>query len=338
MIPIYQESSDSLQINEIRSAHFPPHLHKSIELIYVTEGSLVMGVGIDLYELHKGDLGIVFPNLIHHYQVFSPGENRHIVLLASPSYFGSYEQILTTFRPLSPVIPANELPPDIAYALNTLMRINKKDRHVINFRPDEKAVRQTRAVSDNSAAKCAAAGEAPSSLPQGTAIYPPYGGPNAALESTRDPAVIRASETLVAGNQSVLNHAFLQIILARALPELTLCNRIDLKQHDIVYQTVAYVSAHYQEDISLGSMADDLGISPYALSRVFSGSFHQNFNHYLNDVRLEHASVLLADSDLPITDIYLECGFQSQATFNRVFRAKYKVTPRQYRRASAMSH
>ena len=86
MIPIYQESSDSLQINEIRSAHFPPHLHKSIELIYVTEGSLVMGVGIDLYELHKGDLGIVFPNLIHHYQVFSPGENRHIVLLASPSY------------------------------------------------------------------------------------------------------------------------------------------------------------------------------------------------------------------------------------------------------------
>ena len=113
MIPIYQESSDSLQINEIRSAHFPPHLHKSIELIYVTEGSLVMGVGIDLYELHKGDLGIVFPNLIHHYQVFSPGENRHIVLLASPSYFGSYEQILTTFRPARPVIPANELHPDI---------------------------------------------------------------------------------------------------------------------------------------------------------------------------------------------------------------------------------
>ncbi|MEE8841679.1 MAG: AraC family transcriptional regulator [Eubacteriales bacterium] len=294
MIPIYQESSDSLQIDEIRSAHFPPHLHKSIEIIYVTEGSLVMGVGIDLYELHKGDLGIVFPNLIHHYQVFSPGENRHIVLLASPSYFGSYEQILTTFRPSSPVIPANELHPDIAYALNTLIRINRKDRHVINFRPDEKAV--------------------------------------------TDPAVIRASETLVAGNQSVLNHAFLQIILARALPALTLCNRIDLKKHDIVYQTVAYVSAHYQEDISLGSMADALGISPYALSRVFSGSFHQNFNHYLNDVRLEHASVLLADSDLPITEIYLECGFQSQATFNRVFRTKYKVTPRQYRKASAMSH
>lgn len=294
MIPIYQESSDSLQIDEIRSMHFPPHLHKSIELIYVTEGSLVMGVGTDLYEVRRGDLGIVFPNLIHHYQVFSPGTNRHIVLLASPSYFGSYEQILTTFRPLSPVIPADKLHPDIVYALRSLTEINRMDRHVINFRPDEKAA--------------------------------------------EDPAVIRPSATLVAGNQSVLNHAFLQIILARALPSLTLCNRIDLKQHDIVYQTVAYVSAHYQDDISLGSMADDLGISPYTLSRVFSGSFHQNFNHYLNDVRLEHASVLLADSELPITEIYLACGFQSQATFNRVFRAKYKITPRHYRKVSAMSH
>ena len=322
MIPIYQESSDSLQINEIRSAHFPPHLHKSIELIYVTEGSLVMGVGIDPYDLHKGDLGIVFPNLIHHYQVFSPGENRHIVLLASPSYFGSYEQILTTFRPARPVIPANELHPDIAYAFRSLMEINQGDNRVMKFRTSGAAVKPepggTSAPSDSSSGK-------PALLDAGP-------------DSPRDPSAIRASETLVAGNQSVLNHAFLQIILARALPELTLCNRIDLKQHDIVYQTVAYVSAHYQEDISLGSMADDLGISPYALSRVFSGSFHQNFNHYLNDVRLEHASVLLADSDLPITDIYLECGFQSQATFNRVFRAKYKVTPRQYRRASAMSH
>ena len=78
-------------------------------------------------------------------------------------------------------------------------------------------------------------------------------------------------------------------------------------------------------------MAKDLGISKYALSRVFSSTFHTNFNQYLNEQRLNYVVSMLEDTDLPITDVCLEAGFQSQRTFNRAFKERYKKTPREYR-------
>ncbi|MBR1742310.1 MAG: AraC family transcriptional regulator, partial [Lachnospiraceae bacterium] len=35
---------------------------------------------------------------------------------------------------------------------------------------------------------------------------------------------------------------------------------------------------------------------------------------------------------LPITEIWLEAGFESQRTFNRVFKEKYHMSPREYRK------
>lgn len=75
-------------------------------------------------------------------------------------------------------------------------------------------------------------------------------------------------------------------------------------------------------------MAKDLGVSKYVISRVFSSTFHCNFNTYLNEQRLNAAMFWLENTDHTITDIWLDAGFESQRTFNRVFREKYKVTPR----------
>lgn len=283
-------------MDEHISAHFPPHLHKSIEMIYVTSGELTVGTGVDLFEMHEGDFAIIFPNLIHHYQVFRKGDNRHEVLLASPTYFGVYEDILQSSRPKNPVIPGKNLHPDILYALDGLAKMNMR-RHK-------------------------------------------------SLQKSQDPDFFKRQHFLKKTEHSVnkkdemeekktyaLNHAYVQIILARALSVLALSPRADLKDQDIVYQVVAYVASHYQENISLTQMGADLGISPFALSRVFSGVFHQNFNRYVNEVRLEHVCVLLAESAKSITEISFDCGFQSQATFNRVFQTKYHMTPREYRNA-----
>ena len=51
----------------------PPHLHEAIEIVYVTDGCIESGVGQELYHMEKGDFAIVFPNVIHHYQVLKPG-------------------------------------------------------------------------------------------------------------------------------------------------------------------------------------------------------------------------------------------------------------------------
>lgn len=83
--------------------------------------------------------------------------------------------------------------------------------------------------------------------------------------------------------------------------------------------------------MSLDRMARDLGISRFTLSRVFSGTFHRNFNQFLNEQRLNYVTIHLECSDESITDICMIPGFESQRTFNRVFRERYRMTPREYR-------
>ena len=89
--------------------------------------------------------------------------------------------------------------------------------------------------------------------------------------------------------------------------------------------------SHMEVEMSLDRMARDLGISRFTLSRVFSGTFHRNFNQFLNEQRLNYVTIHLECSDESITDICMNAGFESQRTFNRVFRERYRMTPREYR-------
>ena len=83
MKPIYEENEETLEIAEQISCHIPPHLHKSMELVSVTEGTLEIGVGTELYHMEKGDFALVFPELIHHYQVFNSESCKAIYALAA---------------------------------------------------------------------------------------------------------------------------------------------------------------------------------------------------------------------------------------------------------------
>ncbi|MBP5265559.1 MAG: helix-turn-helix transcriptional regulator, partial [Lachnospiraceae bacterium] len=130
----------------------------------------------------------------------------------------------------------------------------------------------------------------------------------------------------------MVHQAFLLIILARALPQLELMDRSDLQDDDLIYRTVRYIAEHFTENISLTSMAEDLYVSPYTLSRVFSNTFHRNFNRYLNESRLQYACTLLSQTDQTITEICMNTGFESQRTFNRVFQDIYHMSPRDYRK------
>lgn len=98
------------------------------------------------------------------------------------------------------------------------------------------------------------------------------------------------------------------------------------------YFQMIYLLSHFQETLTLGSVEEALGVNKFALSKVFFGVFHTNSNQYLNEIRLNYASSLLENTDMSITDIYLEAGFESQRTFNRAFRQRYGRTPSEYRK------
>ncbi|HAN50248.1 MAG TPA: AraC family transcriptional regulator [Lachnospiraceae bacterium] len=292
MIPLYQENLDAIQIREKNSNHFSPHLHKSIEIVYITKGQLELGIDTQLYHLDEGDLAIVFPDQIHHFQVFHPGKNRAIHLLAAPSYFGAYHELLITLQAKNPVIKKDFLDAEVLLALNKIMELAGENT----------TLHEGRKNLDNT------------SLSTNNVITP---------------GQLNTKNTLL--------HSWIQILLSYTLQELTLIQRPNIHDYDLVYQTIAYVAEHFHEPLSLTSMAKDLGISQFTLSRVFSRTFHKNFNQYVNEIRLDYVTLLLKDSDTSVTEIMYDAGFQSQATFNRVFQEKYHMTPKQYRKLTHMA-
>ena len=106
--------------------------------------------------------------------------------------------------------------------------------------------------------------------------------------------------------------SYLQIILARCVPLLTQTEKNQVGSKDLIYQTVSYISANFRKSFLLEDMAKDLGVSKYVLSRIFSKTFHRNFNQYLNDARLGYAKQRLETTNDPITTIWLDSGFESQ--------------------------
>lgn len=87
LILTYENRNTEISVEQKKSIHVPPHLHEFIEMVFVTEGSVELGVGQGLYHLEKGEFGIVFPNVIHHYQVFGTGTNKAVYVFADPTFF-----------------------------------------------------------------------------------------------------------------------------------------------------------------------------------------------------------------------------------------------------------
>ncbi|MBQ9643659.1 MAG: helix-turn-helix domain-containing protein [Lachnospiraceae bacterium] len=130
MYPAYQNSTETFEIYQRKGTHISPHVHTSLECVYVVEGSLELGIGTELYHMAQGDFALVVPGLIHHYQCFCEGKSRITFFLAALPFSGSFQSTLQTSCPVNPVIPARAVHPDIVYALRTILassRVHRKN-------------------------------------------------------------------------------------------------------------------------------------------------------------------------------------------------------------------
>ncbi len=85
------------------------------------------------------------------------------------------------------------------------------------------------------------------------------------------------------------------------------------------------------DDLSQGAMAEMAGISRDYFSRIFKNVTGMNYSKWLNMIRLEKASELLAEGGRTLTEIAMLSGFQSIPSFNRVFREEKGMAPGEYR-------
>lgn len=96
-----------------------------------------------------------------------------------------------------------------------------------------------------------------------------------------------------------------------------------------------YIETRYAEKITIPEIARACGISPSHFMRCFKDTMGRTFTAYLNEYRLAVAARLLVSSDAQILTVAAECGYDNLSYFNRVFKAHFHMTPREYRRLHA---
>lgn len=95
-----------------------------------------------------------------------------------------------------------------------------------------------------------------------------------------------------------------------------------------------YIEQHYQEDLTLTMLADEVHYSPAYLSRFYKANTGTNVMTHLYNVRIGKAKELLENSNDKVSDIAIKTGFCSTKYFNRVFKKMTGLSPAQFRRDS----
>jgi len=137
----------------------------------------------------------------------------------------------------------------------------------------------------------------------------------------------------MAGSESVLQaigleicHSIIRSILNLRLEDERISFRIEIDR------TIEYMHTNLDMKITLEDMAKVACMSPSHFSRIFKQETGASPIDYLGRIRMDRAKKLLLAGDKSITEIALECGFNSPAYLSASFYKKFRTTPSDYRK------
>lgn len=127
----------------------------------------------------------------------------------------------------------------------------------------------------------------------------------------------------------------LQILSEDKNPQIlatsTFVNRDDSSDSRRIQKVIDYLHANFQNEIHLLDVAKHVNMSEVAFSRFMKRRTGKNYIEYLTDLRLGIASRLLINTSKSIAEISFECGFNNLSNFNRMFKKRKAVTPKEFR-------
>ena len=99
-------------------------------------------------------------------------------------------------------------------------------------------------------------------------------------------------------------------------------------------QVLEFMERHYTEPLYIPKLAKMASMSGSNFYRVFTALIGTSADKYLTQLRLSHAEVLLAGTDLPMSEIAVRSGFTDSNYFSRTFRRIHGCSPRDYRKSA----
>jgi len=105
-------------------------------------------------------------------------------------------------------------------------------------------------------------------------------------------------------------------------------NPQDNNRLDIIFK---YVRHNFNLEIKLDTIASLVNMSPQSFCRYFKKTTHKTFMQYVNEYKIVHATKLMAETNLSLTEIADESGFNNKSHFINQFKRITKQTPSAYR-------
>ena len=100
---------------------------------------------------------------------------------------------------------------------------------------------------------------------------------------------------------------------------------------EITAAVLSYINGHYTNG-TLSELSEQMGYDVYWLSREIRRRTGRTYKELLQEKRMQQAVYLLANSEIPVTDIIESIGYDNTSYFYRKFREKYGMSPKEYRK------
>jgi AraC-like DNA-binding protein len=97
-----------------------------------------------------------------------------------------------------------------------------------------------------------------------------------------------------------------------------------------IYKVLEYIHNNYMKNIKLSDIAQSIPMNESYLSTQFRQEYDMPLKQYLNQYRINQATILIKNSNYNLTQIALKVGFESTNYFSTVFKKYNHLTPRQY--------
>lgn len=104
-----------------------------------------------------------------------------------------------------------------------------------------------------------------------------------------------------------------------------------------IWKAQVYIQEHLDQKLSLEQIAKAASFSPFHFHRIFRAATGESLNCYIRRLRMEKAAGRLKYTEDRVTDIGLDSGYQTPASFSRAFRQVMGVSPHDYRSGSTFS-
>lgn len=99
----------------------------------------------------------------------------------------------------------------------------------------------------------------------------------------------------------------------------------------ILRKAIDYINAHYNEQVTLNEVAENIYVSTFYISRMFKKDLGKSFVDYLNEIRIEKAKELLRDIKYKTYEVAETVGIPDAHYFSKLFKKHTGVTPTEYR-------